>query len=251
MGAFTTASGVNSAAFGNLTTASGIDSFAQGQASIASGNHSVTMGLDLSAAGDGSVLLGSHAAAVPAADGSFIFADRSTTNVNRSFAPNEFIVRAAGGIGLYTNAALTAGVEMAPGGSSWLALSDVNMKEHFRDIGGEDVLSRIAKMPVREWSYKTQDPSIRHIGPTAQDFRAAFGLGEKTRKRTALGWHQHQLPVVQRERLGIGVVVERVHLCDVLPTGDKHLQQFFSLAFEPVRDPGGRVISGWAADVPR
>ena len=28
------------------------------------------------------------------------------------------------------------------------------------------------------WNYKSQDPSIRHIGPMAQDFYAAFGVGE-------------------------------------------------------------------------
>ena len=33
-------------------------------------------------------------------------------------------------------------------------------------------------MPVREWNYKAQDAAIRHMGPTAQDFRAAFGLGD-------------------------------------------------------------------------
>ncbi|HEX7120431.1 MAG TPA: tail fiber domain-containing protein, partial [Longimicrobiales bacterium] len=34
------------------------------------------------------------------------------------------------------------------------------------------------EVPVMTWNYKSQDPSIRHAGPTAQDFRAAFGLGE-------------------------------------------------------------------------
>ena len=33
-------------------------------------------------------------------------------------------------------------------------------------------------MPIRTWSYNGQDPSIRHIGPTAQDFRAAFHVGQ-------------------------------------------------------------------------
>ena len=33
-------------------------------------------------------------------------------------------------------------------------------------------------MPIREWNYKAQDAAIRHVGPTAQDFHAAFGLGE-------------------------------------------------------------------------
>jgi uncharacterized protein YceH (UPF0502 family) len=31
---------------------------------------------------------------------------------------------------------------------------------------------------VNTWRYKSQDASIRHIGPTAQDFKAAFGVGE-------------------------------------------------------------------------
>jgi hypothetical protein len=52
------------------------------------------------------------------------------------------------------------------------------MKENFRDLEDGDVLTKIARMPIREWNYKAQDAAIRHVGPTAQDFRAAFGLGE-------------------------------------------------------------------------
>ncbi len=33
-------------------------------------------------------------------------------------------------------------------------------------------------VPILTWNYKTQDDSIRHLGPMAQDFRAAFELGE-------------------------------------------------------------------------
>ena len=33
-------------------------------------------------------------------------------------------------------------------------------------------------MPVKTWNYKTQAADIRHIGPMAQDFKAAFGVGE-------------------------------------------------------------------------
>ena len=57
-------------------------------------------------------------------------------------------------------------------------LSDVRTKHRFRTLDGAETLARIAGMPVTEWSYKAQDPGIRHIGPTAQDFHAAFGLGE-------------------------------------------------------------------------
>jgi hypothetical protein len=73
---------------------------------------------------------------------------------------------------------LTSGVRLAPNASAWSSLSDVNSKEHFRDLNGEDVLVKIARMPIREWNYKAQDAAIRHVGPTAQDFHAAFGLGE-------------------------------------------------------------------------
>ena len=31
---------------------------------------------------------------------------------------------------------------------------------------------------MHRWSYKSQDESIQHIGPTAQDFYTAFGLGD-------------------------------------------------------------------------
>ena len=40
------------------------------------------------------------------------------------------------------------------------------------------MLGKLAQMPVTEWSYKAQSAAIRHIGPTAQDFHAVFGLGE-------------------------------------------------------------------------
>ena len=136
------------------------------------------MGLRVSAGGNGSVVLGSDAVAQAAASGTFIFADRSTTTDIVGFAPNEFLVRAAGGVGFYTNAATSTGVEMAANGSSWAPLSDVNAKENFRDVSGEEVLAKIAAMPVQEWNYKAQDAALRHMGPTAQDFRAAFGLGD-------------------------------------------------------------------------
>jgi hypothetical protein len=40
------------------------------------------------------------------------------------------------------------------------------------------VLSRVAALPLAVWNYKSQDATIRHLGPMAQDFHAAFGLGE-------------------------------------------------------------------------
>jgi trimeric autotransporter adhesin len=55
--------------------------------------------------------------------------------------------------------------------------SDRNRKENIESVSGEDVLRKLSGMPVSMWSYK-EDGGIRHIGPMAQDFRSAFGLGQ-------------------------------------------------------------------------
>jgi hypothetical protein len=178
MGLGTRATGLASTAMGSNTTATGQFSLVGGSGSGAAGVGALAYGQLVFANGDGSVVLGSNAVAVPGAFGSFVFADRSTSTQLFSLNPNEFVVRAGGGITFFSNAAASAGVTVAPGGGSWSSVSDVHMKEHFRDLNGDHVLARIAEMPVREWNYKSQDASIRHIGPTAQDFRAAFGLGE-------------------------------------------------------------------------
>jgi hypothetical protein len=57
-------------------------------------------------------------------------------------------------------------------------LSDRNAKQDFETIDRAALLGRLAALDVSEWSYITEGPGIRHVGPTAQDFRAAFGLGD-------------------------------------------------------------------------
>ncbi len=54
------------------------------------------------------------------------------------------------------------------------------MKHLIKTEEGESVLEKIADMPIPSWTYKAQDTSIRHVGPMAQDFYAAFGLGQDT-----------------------------------------------------------------------
>ena len=43
-------------------------------------------------------------------------------------------------------------------------------------LDNQDILARVASLPVSEWNFKT-DEKIRHIGPMAQDFYAAFNVG--------------------------------------------------------------------------
>src|SRR5690349_13685012 len=58
-----------------------------------------------------------------------------------------------------------------------LCAADRTLKEYFRPLDGEEVLRRIALMPIQTWSFQSEGPSVRHAGPAAQDFYAAFGLG--------------------------------------------------------------------------
>jgi trimeric autotransporter adhesin len=65
-------------------------------------------------------------------------------------------------------------------------LSDRNAKENFAPTNPREVLDKVAALPLATWNYKTQDKSIRHIGPTAQDFHTAFGVGENDRTITTV-----------------------------------------------------------------
>jgi len=54
--------------------------------------------------------------------------------------------------------------------------SDRNLKENFAPVNPREILDKVAALPISGWNYK-QDPGSKHIGPMAQDFRAAFGTG--------------------------------------------------------------------------
>lgn len=59
--------------------------------------------------------------------------------------------------------------------------SDRNIKEHFATVDEQEILAKVVALPIETWNYKEQNPAIRHIGPMAQDFAAAFGVGESDR----------------------------------------------------------------------
>lgn len=76
-----------------------------------------------------------------------------------------------------------------PQGCAPLCISDRNLKRDVRPVDDGDVLERVARMPVSSWSYTFGDPSVRHIGPMAQDFHAAFGLGSTDRAYDPIDAH--------------------------------------------------------------
>jgi hypothetical protein len=67
----------------------------------------------------------------------------------------------------------------AQGGSNMTTVSDRNAKEAFAPVDVQTVLDRVAGLPIETWRYKGD--RIRHIGPMAQDFAAAFDVGPDDR----------------------------------------------------------------------
>ena len=56
--------------------------------------------------------------------------------------------------------------------------SDRNAKTDFAQVDPASVLDCVAKLPIQQWRFKAEPEGVKHVGPMAQDFRAAFGLGE-------------------------------------------------------------------------
>ena len=74
--------------------------------------------------------------------------------------------------------------------------SDVHKKTAFESVNGSAVLDAIASMPITTWEYKDR-AATRHMGPMAQDFYAAFGLGSSERHISAVDAAGVSLAAVQ------------------------------------------------------
>jgi hypothetical protein len=185
-----TASGAESTVAGGLSnSASGQNStVGGGAANGASGAMStVPGGFQNQAMGDGSFAAGHRAAAQH--NGAFVWAD-SNDFIFQSAGVNELSARATGGVRFVTaingSGTATVGAQLASGSGSWSSFSDRTLKENFKLLDGLDVLRKLSQIPITEWNYISQNDAIRHLGPTAQDFYAAFGLGEDDKHITTI-----------------------------------------------------------------
>jgi hypothetical protein len=153
-----------------------------GFSNAAGGSYAVVPGGTLNqAGGDYSFAAGRRAKVTAEHPGAFLYADSNDADFS-STAADEFAVRATGGVRLVTAVDETgnavSGVTLAPGSGSWSSLSDRAAKMNVVPLDEAQVLALLAEVPVSTWSYAGQDPLVRHAGPMAQDFYAAFGLGE-------------------------------------------------------------------------
>ena len=163
-----------------------------GYANVASGgNATIPGGVFNEASGDYSFAAG--LAAKARESGSFVWADGIGAELASNGA-NTFSARASGGFRLYTNNA-GAGARLLPNEGSWSSLSDRNAKEDIAPIDSRAILDRLTGVPMQTWRYRNSP--IRHIGPMAQDFAAAFQVGEDDRHISAVDADGVALAAVQ------------------------------------------------------
>ena len=161
---------------GRMNEASGLGARTGGGAlNSATGDYATIAGGERNRAG-GSYSFAAGRRARAAHRGAFVWGD-SVDGDKPSSSDDEFNVYASGGARIFSNSAATTGVLLAPGGGSWSSVSDREAKENIELVDAEDVLARLASVPIATWNYRSQDDSVRHMGPMAQDFHAAFGLG--------------------------------------------------------------------------
>jgi hypothetical protein len=98
-----------------------------------------------------------------------------------------------------------AGVALAVGAGDWSLLSDRAAKTAIEAVDPGQILDRLLQLPITRWSYIAQGEGIRHLGPMAQDFASAFGLGDSERHIGTLDANGVALAAIQ----GLNLKLER------------------------------------------
>jgi hypothetical protein len=108
-------------------------------------------------------------------DGAFVWGDSTDADV-ASTAANGFVARARGGFTFYPDASTTCTLTDVTGWQC-AGISDRSLKKGIAPVDTREALARLLTIPIQTWSYADQKRAIRHMGPMAQDFAAAYGLG--------------------------------------------------------------------------
>ena len=104
---------------------------------------------------------------VGANESSFFVRDESTSTIPFRIVPgadsDTFVIEAGGDV------TVTGTVNMG---------SSREIKDGFQSVDVEDVLDRVAGLEISRWQYQTDPRDSQHLGPMAEDFHEAFGLGQ-------------------------------------------------------------------------
>jgi hypothetical protein len=95
-----------------------------------------------------------------------------------------YFASSGGGVALYATGGVSGarvidtstGAYLSSAGV-WTNNSDRAAKENLETVDRQELLARLARLPISTWNYKVEPVSVRHLGPMAQDFAAVFGLG--------------------------------------------------------------------------
>jgi hypothetical protein len=171
--------GLGNAAVGEYSFVAG------GHGNHALGDYAAVLGGESNVAGsDQSIAIGSNIQIANDHAGAMLIAD-SSSGPFVSQAANELAVRATGGVRLVTavtsEGGAASGAVLPAGSGAWSQLSDQTAKTNIIRIDPQTVLDALLEMPIYTWRYNTQPESVRHLGPMAQDFYAAYQLGEDER----------------------------------------------------------------------
>jgi Chaperone of endosialidase len=160
---------------GRGNTASGNQStLGAGQENTAGGDFATVPGGSNNSAG-GSYSLAAGRRAKASHSGTFVWGDATNADIS-STSSNQFIARATGGFAFVPAPGVGCALTDVTGWHCG-SISDRNVKESVASVDVRAMLDRLIEMPIHVWSYKGQSPGIRHLGPMAQDFAAAYGLG--------------------------------------------------------------------------
>jgi hypothetical protein len=166
----------NAALADNATVAGGTENVASGASATVPG------GFRNRAEGDFSFAAGSFAESQN--QGCFTWGDASAGYIPNN-TDNCWKARTTGGVWFYTDVALSSGAHMHSGDNGWTSGVFDKDLNNTRTIDRKALLERLARMPVHEYSLKSQVASVVHVGPVADDFREAFGYGDGTGISTA------------------------------------------------------------------
>jgi hypothetical protein len=132
--------------------------------------------------------------------GAFVWSDDSAASSFASTNNNSFSARAAGGFQFYTTSAgrSGSGLYVAPGGNSWVTISDRNAKKDFAPVNCQSVLDKLSQVPIEQWHYKWESTNdTPNIGPMAQDFIALFYPGRDDKGISTLEFDGVELAAIQ------------------------------------------------------
>ncbi|HPG40589.1 MAG TPA: tail fiber domain-containing protein [bacterium] len=181
---YSIAMGYRPRATGSYSVAIGTNNYATGQHSLALGSYTqaladyaIAIGYDAWATGVHSMCIGAGLS-TNGKEGAVLIGDNTPFARVYASSNNQLTMRFTGGFRLWSSFIdSVSGVYMRPNQSGWSNYCDRNKKENFEELDFENLLAGIKSMPVTKWNYKASDPSIKYIGPVAQDFYAAFQLG--------------------------------------------------------------------------